>query len=289
MKIIFSRKGYDSKYGRGCSPIMPDDGKLVSIPIPTKKDKKDIKGIPYQNLLFDKDLSYHDLMKQLKIKPPEHGIAHLDPDLRKSVKDRLDGWKPTFGQANAAQAHLDKKVKEGDLFLFFGTFKRVISNDLNKWEYDNDYPRHIIFGYLLIGEIHDIGNNGISTFKEKHPELKWAFNHPHLINDYGKNNSIYVAEDSFSNDCKGAGVFKYNDNLVLTKPGYLKSVWELPAFFHMDYGTEISMHKDKSRWRKEEDKTILKTVGMGQEFVVTGNKEIEKWALNLIKSSEVYE
>ena len=45
MKIILSRKGFDSGYGGIASPVLPD-GTLLSLPIPTTE-----MGITYDELL----------------------------------------------------------------------------------------------------------------------------------------------------------------------------------------------------------------------------------------------
>lgn len=37
VKLVLSRKGFDSSFGGVASPIMPD-GSLLSLPIPSKKD-----------------------------------------------------------------------------------------------------------------------------------------------------------------------------------------------------------------------------------------------------------
>jgi hypothetical protein len=44
MQLIFSRKGFDSTYGGGASPILPD-GTMLSIPIPEENS-----GIRYADL-----------------------------------------------------------------------------------------------------------------------------------------------------------------------------------------------------------------------------------------------
>ena len=36
-------------------------------------------------------------------------------------------------------------------------------------------------------------------------------------------------------------------------------------------------------------KLTLKTVGIGQDFVVKGNDKIEAWAINLIENSETFD
>ena len=38
MKVIISRKGFDSSAGKMASPILPD-GRVISLPIPTSHDK----------------------------------------------------------------------------------------------------------------------------------------------------------------------------------------------------------------------------------------------------------
>jgi hypothetical protein len=57
MRIILSRKGFDTEYGQMPSPIMPD-GTLLSLPIPAKDEK-----INYNNLQLMEKLT----MKSLKI------------------------------------------------------------------------------------------------------------------------------------------------------------------------------------------------------------------------------
>jgi len=52
--------------------------------------------------------------------------AHLDPDLDAASRRREPGWRPLLGQHGAAQSHLcNESVGPGDLFLFFGLFRRT--------------------------------------------------------------------------------------------------------------------------------------------------------------------
>ena len=46
MKVILSRKGFDSQYGGMPSPILPD-GTMLSLPIPSKDD-----NIKYSDLNY---------------------------------------------------------------------------------------------------------------------------------------------------------------------------------------------------------------------------------------------
>lgn len=118
MRVILSRKGFDSKTGGAASPIL--DGKFMSIPIPGAES-----NIFYKDLYWKDKISYLKVMKDLNIK--HFSEAHLDPDLRKSAyKERHPDWRVAFGQCEAQLSPLNKEgVAEGDLFLFFGWFKHV--------------------------------------------------------------------------------------------------------------------------------------------------------------------
>ena len=84
MKVILSRKGFDSQYGGMPSPILPD-GTLLSLPIPSKTDME----TKYRDLYYGNS-SYYDIIHTLnpnnKIK--EEYNCHLDPDIREEIKDR---------------------------------------------------------------------------------------------------------------------------------------------------------------------------------------------------------
>ena len=105
MKIIFSRKGFDSGTGKVASPILPS-GKLCSLPIP--ETLACVNPLRYQDILFDGQSVgklVHDLTRG-KISP---GMpAHLDPDLNNASFPRRAGWKPAFGQVGAAESHLQR-------------------------------------------------------------------------------------------------------------------------------------------------------------------------------------
>ena len=82
MKLILSRKGFDSGYGGMSSPILPD-GRLVPLPIPNPHDPYTLADINIPDLDTGQllaDLSKGALTLATSI--------HLDPDLdrdRKSV------------------------------------------------------------------------------------------------------------------------------------------------------------------------------------------------------------
>jgi hypothetical protein len=276
MKIILSRKGFDSSLGGYPNPILPD-GKMVSLPIPSEDNFR------YSDLLVEARLTYYDLMKQLRpyVKIGQEWQVlnketncHLDPDIYRNIIQRRSGWRPCFGQIGAAQSHLEKLgVYEGDLFLFFGWFRKI-RNRNGKLEFDpNERGVHALFGYLQIDKILKITN------ETKVP--KWIEYHPHNSENRRKyeTNTIYVAKEclSWNRQLPGAGTFKFNRNIVLTKDGLTRSKWCLPEFFKV---AEISFHNTDS-WKDG----YFQSAARGQEFVIKDNRKVEEWAIRLIENS----
>jgi hypothetical protein len=180
MKVILSRKGFDSEFGAMPSPIMPD-GTLLSFPIPAK-----IGNVKFSDLIY-KGKTYCEIVKELKEKTSikDFHNCHLDPDIRRDVMKREKEWNPLFGQSDASQKHLrNMGIKEGDLFLFFGTFREVELMK-GKYQFKKKAPsQHIIFGYLQIGNIYNDTSN-----------LPQEFNyHPHT-------QKIFLAEEKNINSC----------------------------------------------------------------------------------------
>lgn len=258
MKIILSRKGFDSSYGGQPSPILPD-GTLLTMPIPSKDE-----FVKYSNLYHNGE-SYYKILQDLKSNnqiKTENYTCHLDPDLKFEVMQRDKDWKPIFGQASAAQRHLQNlKVAIGDIFLFFGWFRQTeIIN--GKYSYIKGSPDiHVIFGYLQIGEI----------YFDNFPS--YAKHHPHCITNgkIRKNNCIYVGAEklSFDKNLGGAGILKFKDNLVLTKSGMSRSCWDLPDFFKnltISYHTKDSFKDD-----------YFKSADIGQEFVMDTDDNLIEW------------
>jgi len=145
MRIILSRKGFDSANGGGPSPIFPD-GEMVSLPIPSR-----LAPISYSRVTTRR-MSLGDLVPALtngRIGAADG--AHVDPDLYAESLARAPGWRPAFGQVASAQAHLaDQGVGPGDLFLFFGWFRRVHAVG-GQWSLRPDAPDlHVLFGWLQV-------------------------------------------------------------------------------------------------------------------------------------------
>ncbi len=277
MKVILSRKGFDSENGGYPSPILPN-GQMISLPIPDQMD-----DIRYSDVKVG-DLTYCDLMKGLnhsiksgnkRLDIGEDTRCHLDPDIYKRAIGREPNWRPLFGQVDAAQGHLRKQnVGEDDLFLFFGWFRKTKYDD-GKLVFDpTERDLHSFLGYLQIGEIKKI-DQGFDV-------PKWMIRHPHT-NDKRKNNktnTIYIARDnlSWNKSLPGAGRFIFNGKLVLTKKGLCKSKWDLPDCFKE---AEISYHK--TPWKDG----YFQSADKGQEFVIKDNERIEEWARNIIEGSQI--
>lgn len=260
MKIILSRKGFDSGYGGVASPILPD-GSMFSLPIPTRKSPVRYKDIscPCGNL--------GKTVTTLTGRRFDNIPAHLDPDLDYNALHRPDNWKPVFGQEKAAAKHLaNQGVGVGDLFLFFGWFKHYELNEEGYPSKPNSKDLHVLFGYLQVGRIIPVGSE-LEKHRIENPHIA---QHPHLHSHNGPNNIIYEASDSltlFGNrtTLPGAGTFpQFRSELVLTQDGFTRSVWKVPAFFYCN----LTYHNSQDRWTDLNDGTFrLRSVAKGQEFV----------------------
>lgn len=265
MKIILSRKGFDSASGGQPNPILPD-GTLLSLPIPEKCDKN-----TYTSLKWN-DMSYFDIISSIRprtsLKPND--MCHLDPDLRKEVCPRMAGWKPAFGQMGAALKHLrNKQVSVGDLFLFFGWYRKTEVKD-GKLVYQKMAPDiHVIYGYMQIGQV----------IEQDSDIPQWLKAHPHVLykDAWNKNqNAIFLPSDklSFLPEVNGGGVLSYRKNRVLTKDGMSRRYWNLPSIFKK---VKISYHSDP--WKNN----CFVSAGRGQEFVLDSTPEILDWVKSLIQ------
>ena len=264
MKIILSRKGFDSSYGKQPNPILPD-GTLLSLPIPDNDGNNTFSSLHWNGMSYYEII--HSLKPRTKIKVDD--MCHLDPDLKKDVKDRKSGWKPAFGQSGTALSHLrNKGVAEGDLFLFFGWFRETEMNQGKLVYKRKAKDLHIIYSYMQIGEI-IIPNAGIPD---------WLKDHPHIGDKKDRdvaNNAIYLPTDelSFIPDFKGCGLLNYRKDRILTKDGFSKGRWNLPDFFKE---VEISYHPNP--WKDN----YFQSADKGQEFVMDSTPEILDWVKNIL-------
>jgi hypothetical protein len=284
MRLVLSRKGFDSAAGGIASPIFPD-GRMISLPIPSQSDNFtfadiNVPGIDMGGLLADLSRQRHALADHV----------HLDPDIDRPADNRLHGWRPALGQIGAAQTHLEKQgVGPGDVFLFFGWF-RAVEHHQGQWRYVPDAPdMHVLFGWLEIDAVIQLGlqrNAAIAA-------MPWIADHPHVANPdaYGdRNNTLYVAPrySRFRPETlHGGGRFvHYAEALRLTTPCNGRSKWSLPRWFHPDGRPSLSYHGSDKRWQRSGDRTLLSTVGRGQEFVIDGDHypELEGWVSSIIRN-----
>ena len=306
--LIFSRKGFDSSFGGRPSPQLPD-GRLVSMPIPEPGSP-----ITYGNSMVQPGLSYADLLGQLGIcsltKPSGGRLArlpvaadlgaHLDPDLRASSRPRPRGWRPLFGQSEAAQRHLSHQgVGPGDIFVFFGWF-RDAEDYYGQYRYARPHlpagmaavpcpDYQAIWGWMEIGEVLPA-----VEFAERYP---WAAGeHPHLIASLAGNNpwanTIYMAAQRFSQDPRlpGAGTMHCNDSTRLTAPDApSRRWWSLPEYFHPAHTSRRMTYQPLSAWSPPAGGPVtLRSACIGQEFVVPMNDEIIAWLTGLIESAQLW-
>ncbi len=258
MKVILSRKGFDSASGGKASPILPN-GKMISLPIPYKE------GYYYSDIFYENDKTYLELMQSLGIENVRlsgksiltaQTFCHTDPDIRyETFPNRANSWRPLFGQISGSQTTLENgDVKAGDLFLFFGTFRKTEINGGLKF---CGNPFHAIFGYLQIDNI----------IRKKEELEDWMKYHPHANWFDKKKNVVYVATEKLSLDStmRGGGIFEFRNSRILTKLGEKRiSTWDLPPQL-----------KGHISWNKEKFQTPAR--GRGQEFVIKEASEVEEW------------
>ena len=269
MKIIFSRKGFDSSYGGCPSPIDQQTGKMMSFPIPGGHCPTRFSHIatPWGPM--------GALAAQLSKRPAfNNACAHLDPDLSPASVPRRPNWLASLGQVDAAQSHLAKQnVGVGDVFMFFGWFRPFLHTTSGASFVKGSRDLHAMFGYLQVGEMIQLGANpNQSEILKRYP---WLHDHPHLHGTRSDNNTLYIASPQLSlgaqtTSLPGAGAFEqFSPSLALTAPGCSKSVWRVPHWLTPQAGISgLSYHADPDRWsRDDQGNHLLRSVAKGQEFV----------------------
>jgi len=254
MKIIFSRKGFDSSYGGCPSPII--NGLPYSLPIPTK--------MPTSKSYRDLNLLQCELVSTLTkggIKPED--CCHLDPDIDFSALPRAEGWRGALGQVGASASHLEnQKVGKGDLFLFFGLFRHL--SDTKKPAFIGP-PEYRIFGWLQIDEIIQLGSDG-SWILKNYP---WLKDHPHARPGWNNTskNVLYIAAQELNiknivMKKSGYGLFSKGHRLTANKPR--KTIWSMPDWLNPHLGGVGMTYHSPDKW---DQNGILQSASRGQEFV----------------------
>ncbi|MFL0355681.1 hypothetical protein ACI5KX_04310 [Erythrobacter sp. GH1-10] len=169
MKIVFSRKGFDSSAGGGPSPIV--GGRPLSLPIPA--------GTASATTYAELGLGEH-AAKASRGKLGPNDLCHHDPMF-------CDDGTCVFGQHSAAQTHLEGQgVGVGDVFVFFGLFAEEVTRE----------PHHRIFGYLRVEEV-------IRLADEVPTELI-DLKHPHALAMHSANDVIWRGEGRAANRASDA-------------------------------------------------------------------------------------
>jgi hypothetical protein len=272
MKVIFSRKGFDSAAGGVPSPIV--DGRPVSLPIPTKMPSPlrfvDLAGnLP--GLVADLSGGRVDAAQ----------TCHLDPDIDSMLIPRMAGWRGALGQDGAAQGHLTKqRIQPGDLFLFWGLF-RPVETHAGKWRYVGT-PEHRIFGWLHVAEVVALGPDGSHALQR----FPWLDQHPHVRPGWGASNTLYVASNGFSIESRavpGFGTFRQGRRL--TRVGSPRpSEWSTPAWLNPRTGGTGMSYNPPSRWASDG----VRTASRGQEFVadIGDRADATAWLVDLLSEVE---
>jgi len=260
MKIIFSRKGFDSAAGGFPSPIFPD-GTLFSIPIPSRFDKLsygDLQGewdgTPISLIL--NDLSGGKIYRQKSWHVCDYSSdeqrCHHDPMwISKEPMPKL-----ALGQAGRADGHLRKQnISIGDIFLFYGWFRQVDFID-GRWSYcPTAKDVHVIWSYMTIGDVLRIDTP--SQKADAVSAYHFLKQHPHLDRRQDSNNSIYISKE--------ARALSFGDYNCLTdmKVYEGRAKWRMPRC--MNQPNAFSYLKD---FVLDKDDVIIRYRGYGQEFVL---------------------
>ncbi|DAA96938.1 TPA: hypothetical protein CPT80_03755 [Candidatus Gastranaerophilales bacterium HUM_9] len=86
-----------------------------------------------------------------------------------------------------------------------------------------------------------------------------------------------------NSDIRGCRRFKFSESTTLTKANENKSIWQLPKCF---MNVNVTYHTNKKRWVElNEEFCQLKSVCRGQGFVISENKNVEQWAIELITNN----
>jgi hypothetical protein len=190
MRIIFSRKGFDTGSGGAPSPII--DGRPVSLPIPTKR----------RSPTCYHDLGLGDVVERVTRGRigPDH-LCHEDPMF-------FDG-RCLFGQCSAAQSHLRRQgVGIGDVFLFFGLFADEMSRERH----------HRLYGYMWVESL-IVGD----ALRPTHEVIQAApRQHPHTMGEWNANNCLYVGP--------GKLAAHSDPRLRLTAEGGPLRLWDVPPW-----------------------------------------------------------
>jgi hypothetical protein len=296
MKLVLSRKGFDSGSGGCLSPYNHETGQYIWFPIPEKVNSYS-NQIRYTDILVkneyisgQKGSNLSELYKHIKgtdrvkLRGNEHAsiddnelFAHFDPML--SIPPGMEENKNCkigrgFGQYNAAPQLMNHNVNEGSIFLFFGGFQSTTNRKISG---------HYIFGWLKV-------KKRIDTYKDCKEIIEQynLQNHPHITEaafNRNQKNYIFLPDQWLFEDLNvpGCGYFTtLNDHLLLSnnKESY-KATWKLPNFF---YKNLTQVHQ--KTWQNTQDGYCIVKTGIGQEFVTQMSEKGEEWLRELFLKNQ---
>jgi hypothetical protein len=282
MRLVFSRKAWDSKAGGKPNPII--DGQFVPLPIPKNKHRGG--NVPLKDI-------YWPLQPPISLDVllgPQVGHFHPDPWLYPGMLKKQAGhWLPAQGHTATSPAHrhlVKEGITEGDIMLFYGWFRKA-KFEQGKLTFEERSPDlHVVFGYLQIDEI--LENKDFPALTGRLPGLG---DHPHLNNTVG-DDVLYVAKRFLeipglpTGVIPGGGLFpQFDPRLVLTdqEGGNTKrSVWRLCGWASSDPSVLPEMTYLK-KWEREYPDCTTRNRGQGQEFVLKPTPEILQWLVSLLK------
>lgn len=162
MRVILSRKGFDTGSGGTASPIVA--GRPISLPIPTRRRS----ATTYDHLGLGEIVE-----RVTRGKIARNHLCHEDP--------MFAGGQCLFGQCGAAQSHLrNRGVGIGDVFLFFGLFADEHTGERH----------HRIFGYLRVDDVISLSTGELGSLERPHP---------HTLGEWNENNTIYRGTGDVAN------------------------------------------------------------------------------------------
>ena len=275
-KIILSRKGFDSTCGYIPSPIIGED--LISMPIPEENISGDTSRLLSYEDLIHKGTDYRRILRDLAPKR-DYRYCHMDPDLScANQKTPIDGWRPAFGQVDAAKGILNNNgVTTGDIILFFGWFRRAERCEDGQYRfiprnvgafYDHS-DLHVIYGYMEIGEV-----------IIKREDIEKYYWHPHSMPYYldNRTNTLYRPADTLSilDGYAGYGLLPFNEKRVLTKENRCRSIWGDPRL-----GNDLITKR-----KNAEGNDLVRYRGRWQELIYEGSDGMLAFARTVISGKE---
>lgn len=263
MRVIFSRKGFDSVAGGCASPII--DGRPVPLPIPTSMPTP----ITYESLGEIADLVEDLTMGAV----PRTKACHLDPDIDAALLPRLPAWRGALGQVGAAAGHLRRmSVQPGDVFLFWGGFRPAERKD--RWRFVGP-TEHRIFGWLQVGEVIELGPDGSHAVSQ----YPWLSDHPHARPGWKNVNRLYLSSEVLTiggEEFPRPGWGTFAEGWRLTAPNARPRVWQVPDWLHPERGGIGMSYHPPPRWNAD---GTVSAAAPGQEFVaeIDGRDDAVKW------------